>query len=475
MMKDLNPHQENGKENANLHTISLVTRYTTGHGTQTASIAAGREVQEESYYGLAKGVARGGALIARLTVYKVCWSNMGCYAAGVLAAFDDASANGVDIISLSFGGFMSKNYFRNPTALGSFHAVRKGILTIAAARDGTNFSANYISRDSSRCFAESLASSRVKGKIVLCDDLGDYGVQMGGGWGVISTLPPSQNYAIPSSFPSTLITSEEAAKVLKYIKSSNDPKASILFSEAVEDIEAPYVAGFSSRGPNLDSPDILKPDLSAPGANILPAWPPTIPISREVLGTKGFKYSILSGTSASCPHVTGSTAYVKATHPNWSPAAIKSAVMTTASVTDPKKHANENEFEYGSGLINPAKAVDPGLVFNASEADYVEFLSKATRPKIEVTVTNVGSSNSTYVAIIDMPKSIKVKVKPSALAFSAIGEEKSFTVKVSGSPIFQEPIVSGSITWKHEKHEVRTPLVLYTVLPSALEEETFVF
>ena len=174
---------------------------------------------------------------------------------------------------------------------------------------------------------------------------------------------------------------------------------------------------------------------------------------------------------------------------------------------DPKKHEYQNEFAYGSGHVNPVNAVDPGLVFNASKEDYSDFLCKqgystATLRQISIdrsgcksskplkprdlnypsfslavkdgheikgnfirAVTNVGPANSTYRAIIDVPNILKVKVKPSTLAFSAIGEEKSFTVEVRGPKISQVPIISGSITWVHKKHKVRTPLVVYTVLP----------
>ncbi|KAJ7964636.1 Subtilisin-like protease [Quillaja saponaria] len=279
---------------SSLKTDIKCPRDTTGHGTQTASIATGREVLGASYYGLAKGVARGGAPSARIAVYKVCWSFV-CYAADILAAFEDAIADGVDIISISFGGSMHGNYFLNPTALGSLHALKEGIVTIGAA--------------------------------------GNYGPERG----ILSNSAP------------WMVTVAASSIDRKYV--SPDPKATILFTEVVEDIQAPYDAGFSSRGPNLVSPNILKPDLTAPGVNILAAWPSTVPVSEKVHSKKRVKYNKLSGTSASCPHVTGVAAYVKATDPNWSPAAIKSALMTTAYVMDPEKHKNEKEFAYGSGLI----------------------------------------------------------------------------------------------------------------------------
>ncbi|CBI31871.3 hypothetical protein VitviT2T_024939 [Vitis vinifera] len=142
---------------------------------------------------------------------------------------------------------------------------------------------------------------------------------------------------------------------------------------------APTVVPFSSRGPNPITPDILKPDITAPDANILSAWSPLAFPSVWMFDDRQVDYYIISGTSMSCPHVTDAAAYNKAAHPTWSPAAIKSALMTTDSIMDPRKN-EDAEFGYGSGHINPVKAVDPGLVFDASEADYVDFLCKVTTP-----------------------------------------------------------------------------------------------
>lgn len=104
-----------------------------GHGSHTSSTAAGRLVANASLSGLAEGTARGAVPSARLAVYKVCWENEGCSDVDLLAGFDDAVADGVDVISISIGSSFPSDYFSDPIAIGSFHAVKNGILVSASA------------------------------------------------------------------------------------------------------------------------------------------------------------------------------------------------------------------------------------------------------------------------------------------------------------------------------------------------------
>jgi len=103
-----------------------------GHGSHTSSTAAGRQIEGMNLYGLAEGTGRGGVPSARIAVYKICWS-FGCADADILAAFDDAIADGVDIISLSVGGSFPLDYFEDSIAIGAFHAMKNGILTSNSA------------------------------------------------------------------------------------------------------------------------------------------------------------------------------------------------------------------------------------------------------------------------------------------------------------------------------------------------------
>ncbi|KAJ6415270.1 hypothetical protein OIU84_004124 [Salix udensis] len=540
-----------------------------GHGTHTSSTAAGREVQGASYFGLAEGVARGGVPNARIAVYKVCWS-FGCLSADILAAFDDAIADGVDIISVSLGFGIPIPYMEDTIAIGSFHAMKNGILTVNSAGnsgpdpysvsnyapwtmtvaantidrkfvaqvvlgngqvlsglsinnfdlngttypliwggDAANFSAGASPAIAGFCSPGALNSYKVERKIVLCDAMvtGSQ-ILIANGVGVImSSSFYSVDFASSFPLPAAVISNEDRVKVLNYIRTTENPIATILVAQGWKDVMAASVVSFSSRGPNPITPDILKPDITAPGVDILAAWSPLAHPSIDRKDTRRVNFNIISGTSMSCPHASAAAAYVKAGHPNWSPAAIKSALMTTATIMEPGKHV-DLEFSYGSGQINPERALNPGLVYDASEADYINFLCKqgysttlrritgsnssvcnSTTPGrawdlnypsfalavddgqpiqgvFTRTVTNVGNSSSTYTVSMSTPHSVSITVEPPVLTFSKIGEMKTFTVKLFGPKIAQQPIMSGAITWKDGNgHEVRSPVVVYNILP----------
>ncbi|KAL4182547.1 hypothetical protein AMTRI_Chr11g93820 [Amborella trichopoda] len=552
-----------------------------GHGTHTTSVAAGRNVENASYYGLAQGTARGGAPGARIAVYKVCWSwswLWGCQTSDILAAFDDAIADGVDIISISISNAFPTDYLKDVVAIGSFHAMKKGILTstsggnvspfstfvssvapwslsVAASTidrrfatqvvlgnglvfighsinsfnmngttfpliyggDAVNVSAGSSKRAASLCFRNSffenppnsLDENKVQGKIVLCDMWWDTSaVLMAGGVGTIMLdYSPDESYTYP--IPAAAVPPSDAKLILDYIQSSDNPTATILYSDAWKDVAAPVVTSYSLRGPNAISLDILKPDIAAPGNVILGAWAPPVPATVYREDYRPVDYNVRSGTSMSCPHVTGAAAYIKSFHPTWSGSAIKSALMTTASIMCPKRN-EDAEFAYGSGHIDPVRAKDPGLVYDAGEQDYVDFLcnqgynstlvrlisgdntttctnngqgnvrdlnypsmalsledGKLINASFTRTVTNVGHPNSTYNSYVTAPSMLQISVEPSTLSFTEVGETKSFVVKVKGGVISQHPIISSSISWRDMEglYEVRSPLIVFNSIP----------
>ncbi|RDX71399.1 Subtilisin-like protease, partial [Mucuna pruriens] len=251
---------------------------------------------------------------------------------------------------------------------------------------------------------------------------------------------------------------------------------------------APIIAGFSSRGPSVVQPLILKPDITAPGVNVIAAFTQAAGPSNLPSDTRRFLFNVQQGTSMACPHVSGIAGLLKTYHPKWSPAAIKSAIMTTATTLDntnrPIKDAFDKvatPFEYGAGHIQPNLAIDPGLVYDLSTIDYLNFLcasgyiiklySNLNYPSISVhhpgskplnvtrTVTNVGPPG-TYVVNTHGPKGIKVLVQPSSLTFKKTGEKKTFHVILQAIGVPRGLPLFGSLSWTDGKHRVTSPIVV---------------
>lgn len=103
-----------------------------GHGTHVASTVGGAVVPGASYYGLARGRARGGLPSARIASYRVCEEN-GCSGGALLKAIDDAVKDGVDIISISVGTNLDLDFLSDPIAIGAFHAQEKGVMVVCSA------------------------------------------------------------------------------------------------------------------------------------------------------------------------------------------------------------------------------------------------------------------------------------------------------------------------------------------------------
>ncbi|CAI8608337.1 unnamed protein product [Vicia faba] len=329
----------------------------TGHRTHTTSIAGGREVQDVSFYDLTKGTARGGVPSSRIAVYKLCGADGTCSGSNTLAAFDDAIADGVDIITISIGGSNALEFLKYPIAIGSFHAMEKGILT---SHSTENSGPRPRSIASVTPWLFSVATSTIDLQFIDKLILGNENTIIGKS---VNTFP-SNGTKIPIAHDTCFYNFGQ--KMVKdyliaqsYIKYTKFPVAEILKSEIFHDTTAPRIASFSSRGPNSIVLDIMKPDISAPGVDILAAFSPLAPPSGHVTDTRKASYNILSGTSMACPHITGIIAYVKSFHPNWSPTTIKSAIMTTTKPVNDTYNDLAGEFSYGSGNANPQLAVNP--------------------------------------------------------------------------------------------------------------------
>ncbi|XP_062075891.1 subtilisin-like protease 3 [Humulus lupulus] len=537
-----------------------------GHGTHTSSTAAGNFVAGASVFGNANGTAVGMAPYAHLAMYKVC-SEAGCSEADILAALDAAVADGVDVLSLSLGGG-SAPFFADSIALGAFAATQKGIfvscsagnegpdyfslsneapwiLTVGASTIDRKISANVKlgtgeelegeslfqpkdfdqtkllplvypgangNESAAFCAADSLQSEVVAGKIVVCDRGGDIaridkGVEVKRAGGAAMLLLNQQTdgfttLADAHVLPASNVAYVSALKIKAYLNSTSSPMATILFKGTViGDSHAPSVSSFSSRGPSAASPGILKPDIVGPGVSILAAWPFSVDNSSNA------PFNMISGTSMSCPHLSGIAALLKSSHPDWSPAAIKSAILTTADVNNlggkpilDEKASPADIFATGAGHVNPSKANNPGLIYDIAPEDYIPYLcglnytdeqvsvitqqsvkcSQVTSIpdyelnyptfsvilgsdplKITRTVTNVGGPTSTYTIDYVEPAGTKLGFDSGTLSFTEVNQKINYTITIfpvdrPGSTA--KGFSQGYLRWVSDKYSVRSQI-----------------
>ncbi|CAM0907572.1 unnamed protein product [Alopecurus aequalis] len=529
---------------------------TDGHGTHTSSTAAGNFVTGASYHGLGTGTAAGIAPSAHISMYKVC-SPSGCQDADIVAGMDAAIKDGVDVLSISIGG-PSVHFDEDPIAIGAFSVVSKGfivvgaagnfgtsptymsndapwLLTVAAGSVDRSFYAGVLLGNGKRIdgealnqvakpfskpyplyyggdhglFRDNLDDGSFAGKIVVIkswssedqDSIIHQFMDNGAAGMVLFNQHAGYSISLTDYNSSVVqVNAADGAVLMDYVMSSaSSAVATFTYNNTLLNVQpAPVVASFSSRGPSRNSPRVLKPDILAPGLNILAAWPPG---ADSVPGP----FNILYGTSMAAPHVSGVAALIKSVHPDWSPAAIKSAILTTSDAVDRtggwilnEKHEKASVYERGAGHVNPARAADPGLVYDLGITDYASFicgllgkdglvtitrnssLNCAKLPKfkdvqlnyptitvtltkspftVKRTVTNVWPSPSTYKAIVDAPKSLTVRVSPDTLVFSKVGEKKTFSVSVSCRDVAKQKLVEGSLSWVSNEHVVRSPIV----------------
>ncbi|THF97621.1 hypothetical protein TEA_015686 [Camellia sinensis var. sinensis] len=220
-------------------------------------------------------------------------------------------------------------------------------------------------------------------------------------------------------------------------------------------------------------------------------------------------YTMLSGTSMACPHVAGVAALLKGAHPEWSPAAIRSAMMTTANPLDntnnPIRDLGNNLV--GSGHIDPNRALDPGLVYDTPPQDYVNVLCYMNYTQKQIltvtrsnryncstpspdlnypsfialynnnsaihtfqrTLTNVGDGVATYNAEVIAPTGSKVTISPMMLIFDQMYDQKSYTMSIEYESGLNETTRYGSLVWvdANRTHMVRSPIVLTPVVSRA--------
>lgn len=375
---------------------------------------------------------------------------------------------------------------------------------------------NATIEDAKICKVGSLDPNKVKGKILFClvrelDGLvyAEEEAISGGAIGLVLGNDKQRGndiMAYAHLLPTSHINYTDGEYVHSYIKATKNPMAYMTKAKTEVGVKpAPVIASLSSRGPNPIQPIILKPDISAPGVDILYAYIGAISPTGLASDNRRIPYIIGSGTSISCPHVSGIAALLKTLYPNWSPAAFKSAIMTTATIRDnnhrPIKDQSKEDatpFGYGAGHIQPELAMDPGLVYDLNIVDYLNFLCAHgynqtqmkmfsrkpyicpksynmldfNYPSITVpnlgkhfvqevtrTVTNVGSPGTYHVQVKE-PHGISVFVKPRSLTFNEVGEKKTFKIIFKVTKPISSGYVFGHLLWSEGRHKVMSPLVV---------------
>lgn len=544
-----------------------------GHGSHTASTAAGNNGVKVSMHGYDMGTMSGMAPAAQIAVYKALWTTeegKGTGATnGLVAAIEDATADGVDVINYSISG--SRDYvvtpdeiaFRGAADAGVFIATSAGnsgedgpstvahnspwTMTVAASThdrapmmkkitlgngqvyegygmgEGVGPAPLILAKDAglpgadatklSQCYSDLddnpangvtplLDPEKVKGKIVVCDRGGNarvdksHAVKLAGGVGLVHVnLNATQTLnADFHDVPTIHLDSTKGAAVKQYAAT---PGATGTLSASYPGPKpvSPEMGSFSSYGPALAGRgDLLKPDITAPGVDIIAA------VQAAPDGSPQF--DSLQGTSMSSPHIAGLGALLKQKFPTWSPAMIKSAMMTTAtplnSAGKPITRVGEvaTPLNYGSGMVQPAKSYNPGLVYDSGLKDWIAYAcaikqlelvegpdackdvptidpSDLNYPSIAVgdlvgvqtitrTVKSVATTTVTYTASVEAPAGTTVTVSPSSFTI-APGQSKTFKVTITRTNAPLKDYTFGSLTWKGSSGEsVRSPIAIRT-------------
>jgi subtilisin family serine protease len=543
-----------------------------GHGTHTASTAAGNAGVHASILGQPVGVGpiSGIAPRAYVVAYKAL-GNLGGFTSDLAGAIDQAVADGVDVINYSIGGGAGLTSgdeiaFLFAADAGVFVATSAGNsgpgaatvggpasvpwLTAVGASTQSRFfqgrvvlgnGAQYVGASvthgistptrlvdaanagSEICEPGQLRPAAVNGRIVLClrgvvDRIEkSEAVFEAGGVGMIMYNPNDTGNLFTDTHwvPSVHVDATPGLAIKAYIASAQRPTARLVTGQISTWPNAPTMTDFSSRGPDPVAEDIIKPDVTAPGLQILAGASP-FPDPGSVPGEL---FQAIAGTSMSSPHVAGLFALLKQAHPDWSPAMAKSALMTTASqsVLSNDRVSQATPFEMGSGHVDPGNpsragsAFRPGLVYDAGFLDYLGFLCdeapevftdpagtcstldgigvpieaiNLNYPSIGVaevagtqvvtrTVTSVAPQRRTYTASIDAPDGYTVSVSPSSFSLAS-GQSQTYTVTIQNQtgPVGEWRF--GSLDWIDSSHSftVHSPIAVRASLFNAPAEIT---
>lgn len=469
-----------------------------GHGTHTASTAAGSAVAHATIFGVDRGSISGIAPGASVIAYRVCLA-LGCYSSDSVSAVQQAILDGVDVLNFSISG--GKNPYTDPVEIAFFDAFAAGIsvnasagnsgpgagttdhaspwvTTVAASTSNRAFSSTLtLTADNgdtftkpgstltqgvtalpvvlpsgvagytggARCLAPFAAGS-VTGKVVVCErgtngrvEKG-YNALQGGAAGMVLYNPTASDTETDNHFLPAIHLEGPNTALLAFLAGHTGVTATWAQGQKTAQ-QGDVMAGFSSRGP---LGDWLKPDITAPGVQILAGHTPES--TDLATGPRGQLFQAIAGTSMSSPHSAGASALVRAAHPTWSPAQVKSALMLGAAEDVVKETgAPSDPFDRGAGGLRVNTAVAEGVTLDESAADYAaaaaDVLDRVDLnvPSIQAnplpgtlttrrTFTNSTTKDQPYKVSTSATNGLRVTVSPTSFSVPAGG---TFTVSVT--------------------------------------------
>ncbi len=512
-----------------------------GHGTHTASTSAGNAGVSASILGVDRAVITGIAPRAHVVAYKGLGS-LGGVGSDLAASIDQAVADGVDVINYSIG---SSSFAVGPDDVAFLFAADAGVFvatsngnsgpapattgspasvpwvtSVGASTQNRTFQGSASSPDgweyfgasvtagtdvlplvdataagSNLCIPGALDPAAVSGKIVLCER-GAIGrvakgeaVEIAGGAGMIlfNNFDAQEQVTDTHFVPAVHVDNTDGLAIKAYIAGAGAAAVAQIHGGVLTPSQGSVMAAFSSRGPNRLSADIVKPDVTAPGVNILAGMTPV----PEPGAVSGELFQAISGTSMSSPHVAGLFALIKQARPDWSAAIAKSALMTTSRQDVTKENAvtPADPFDMGAGHVDPSTSgkgsmFEPGLAYDAGLFEYAAFSCGADLgiftpgtcafldsigvpadpanlnvPSIGIdavagsetvtrTVTSVAKESGwrTYDVSVDAPTGFKVEVSPSSIRLKR-GHSATFEVTVTNQSAPVGEWRHGSLTW----------------------------
>ena len=521
-----------------------------GHGTHVASTAAGKSGVSASIGGRSFGKISGVAPGAKLAIYKIGFTSAtdpepAIYTGDALAAIDAAISDGVDVINYSIS---SSDQLDDPVDLAFLSAASAGIFVSAAAgnQGPTPSTLHHVSPwlttvaastvkpyagtvvlgngkryagisttvydkvgpaklvtgrsvkrasasgdDAAACAPNTLSSTKAVGKIVVCDrgvvtriEKSAEVKRVRGKGMVLVNLTENSTDGDTHAVPTVHLDVPFGPAVKAYAKKAGATATLRPGNVSSTPISYPQVASFSSRGPSVgNGGDLLKPDVAAPGVSILAAVAPPSNENR--------KFDFYSGTSMAAPHLAGIAALFFGVHPTWSPMAVKSAIMTTASgVKKANGKLSRDYFAQGAGNVRPDRMFNPGVIFDAGERDWLALLegegfdtdtgvgpidpSDYNSPSIAIgrlvgsqTVTRkvTAVKPGSYQTSISVP-GVAATVSPSIVNFSSAGETKTIKITFSRKTAAFSEVAFGALKLEGAGTLARVPIA---VVPQAAD------